>query len=239
MYKNDGHGWELNLLGHWQLRLDGVPIDVGIRQQRLIAALALFGPRSRHFLAGLLWPDSTSAQAAGSLRASFFNVTHQQPNLLGSSNDSLFLDPGAAVDLHRLRRLFADIENSAADPTPDATEVLRTAELLPGWYEDWVLFEQERLQQQRLESLETLARDFLMIGDVGRAIDAAQVAAAIEPLRESVHLLLLRGHLEAGNTATALRTYQTFRDRLRRELGVAPSRRFTELLDRTACAENP
>jgi DNA-binding SARP family transcriptional activator len=233
------HGWELKLLGYWQLKRDGTPIDVGIRQQRLIAALALLGARSRHFLAGRLWPDSSDSQAAGSLRASVFQVTHQLPNLLCYSNDSIFLDPDVKVDFNTVRWLIADIENAGPDVGADATDVLRNADLLPGWYDDWVIFEQERLQQQRLDALETLAKHFLLVGDLNRAIDAAHVAASIEPLRESAQLILLRGHLEAGNTAWALRVFNEFRTRLRSELGVSPSRRFAELLELQTVAEPP
>ncbi len=232
-------GWELKLLGYWQLKRDGQPIDVGIRQQRLIAALALLGARSRHFLAGRLWPDSSEAQAAGSLRASVFQVNHQLSNLLCFSNDSLFLDPAVTVDFQRVRWLIADIENAGEQVTAAATDVLRDADLLPGWYDDWVIFEQERFQQQRLEALENLAKHFLFIGDLNHAIDAAHVAASIEPLRESAQLILLRGHLEAGNTAWALRAFHEFRTKLRTELGVSPSRRFAELLELQPVAEPP
>jgi pentatricopeptide repeat protein len=65
------------------------------------------------------------------------------------------------------------------------------------------------------------------------------VAASIEPLRESAQLILLRGHLEAGNTAWALRVFNEFRTRLRSELGVSPSRRFAELLELQTVAEPP
>lgn len=227
-----GRGWELKLLGYWQLRRNGQVVDVGIRQQRLIAALAILGARSRHFVAGRLWPDRPDVQAAGSLRASVYQVTHQLPRLLGSSNDSLYLDPEVAVDLHQVRRLISDIERTGTGVSPDAVDVLRCAELLPGWYEDWVVFEQERLQQQRLEALETLARHYLFIPDPGRAIAAARAAVTIEPLRESAQLVLFRGHLEAGNRALAVQSYEAFRTRIQRELGVQPSPRFAQLLER-------
>lgn len=239
MHGPDGQGWELKLLGYWQLKRDGEPIDVGIRQQRLITALALLGPRSRHFLADRLWPGSAEPQATGSLRASVFQITHQLPNLLCFSNDSLFLDAHVKVDLQRLRWLMADIENAGAEVDANATDVLRGADLLPGWYEDWVVFEQEQLQQQRLEALETLANHLLLVGDLNRAIDAAHVAASIEPLRESAQLILLRGHLQAGNTARALHAFYDFRTRLRSELGVSPSHRFAELLQPRATTNPP
>ncbi|MBT1002317.1 bacterial transcriptional activator domain-containing protein [Paenarthrobacter sp. DKR-5] len=223
--------WELSLLGFWQLTRTGVPVDVGARQQRLIAALALLGPRSRQFIAGLLWPDSPEAQAAGSLRTSLFRISHQLPLLLHCTPASLSLADGVRVDFREVRQLIASVQNGHAQPPEHSIDVLQAADLLPGWYEDWVMFEQERLQLLRLDALETMAARFLDAGDVPRAIEAARVAASIEPLRESAQQLLARSHLRAGNQAAAIRSFQQFRLRLQRELGVAPSRSFADLLN--------
>jgi DNA-binding SARP family transcriptional activator len=225
-------GWELNLLGYWQLRLNGQPQEVGSRQQRLISALALLGSRSRAFLADLLWPDSPESQAAGNLRASVFRISHQLPHLMQASPGSLALNPDVAVDVDRVRGLMREIESSGDSSSMpiDAIDSLRTADLLPGWYEDWVIFEQERLHQQRLNSLETLARRSLARGDISSAKDAAAAAIAMEPLRESAHLLLVRSHLAEGNQASATRVYHELRNRLRMELGISPGHAFTQLL---------
>jgi DNA-binding SARP family transcriptional activator len=225
-------GWDLNLLGYWQLRMNGRPQEVGSRQQRLITALALLGSRSRAFLADLLWPDSPENQAAGNLRASVFRVSHQLPFLLEASPGSLALNPDVEVDVHHVRALIREIEvdHDPSNVPTDAIETLRRADLLPGWYEDWVLFEQERLRQQRLDTLETLARRCLDRRDYNSAKEAAAAAIAIEPLRESAHLLLVRSHLAEGNQASATRVYRDLRTRLRQELGSAPGEAFTQLL---------
>ncbi len=186
----DSQPWELNLLGSWHLTLGGHPVAVGLRQQRLIAALGILGARSRHSLASLLWPDSSEAQAAGNLRASLFHIMHKLPGLVCPSPDSLFLEPGVTVDFHRIRWLIADIQEAANLAEPDSADLLYHADLLPGWYEDWVIFEQERLQQLRLDGLEALAKHYLRAGATGPAIEAALAATAIEPLRESAQLIL-------------------------------------------------
>ncbi|MFC5930011.1 transcriptional regulator [Cryobacterium melibiosiphilum] len=233
--------WNLTVLGCWQLRRNGQTVDVGARQKRLISVLALLGARSRHVVAGLLWPDSTELQAAGNLRASLFRITHDLPALVRPI-DPLQLESAVCVDLHGVRRLIDDITDAAARPdlqlavAADAAEVLRSADLLPGWYEDWVLREQDRLQQQRVEALEALARHHLDHSDVGPAIGAARAATAIDPLRESAQLILVRGHLAEDNHASALRAYREFRRSLGTELGVEPSPRFAELLGRDLVA---
>ena len=223
------------MLGCWQLRRNKQAIEVGARQKRLISVLALLGARSRHVVAGLLWPESSELQAAGNLRASLFRITHDLPALVHAA-DPLQLEPTVCVDLHGVRHLIDEITDAAAHPggqltvAADAPEVLRSADLLPGWYEDWVVREQDRLQQQRVEALEALARHHLNHSDLGPAIGAARAATAIDPLRESAQLILVRGHLAADNHASALRVYREFRQSLGIELGVEPSPRFAELL---------
>ena len=221
--------WELRLLGCWQLMGDGAPAAVGSRQQRLITALALMGQRPRSYLAGLLWPESAEQQAAGSLRSTVFKVRHQLPGLLSDSLEPIGLGPAVTVDVRRLRR-EAELIRSGAVPDPEFEDLLLRAELLPGWYEDWIIFEQERLRVLRVATLEAIARQHLARDEADAAIVAAQQAAAIEPLRESAYALIIRAQVHAGNTAAAYRTLEEFRFRLRDELGLEPSDRLKAAL---------
>jgi DNA-binding SARP family transcriptional activator len=227
--------WELRLLGYWELRYGGRPVTTGVRQQRLIAALAILGGRSRRSLASLLWPDSSEARAAGNLRASVFRITHYLPRVLREDPGALRLDEGVAVDLTAVRLLMARM---ADDRTPGVSlteaEALRTAALLPGWYDDWVTGEQDRLNQQRLWSLEVLARHYLADGHAPLALDAASTVAVAEPLRESAQLLLVQARLACGDQASALRGYLDYRHRLAVELGALPSATFGRVLDLAA-----
>jgi DNA-binding SARP family transcriptional activator len=231
MGSDDRIQWTVGLFGFWHLDRHGYPIAVSTRQQRIIAALAVLGPQTRRSLASLLWPDSSESQAAGNLRASLYRVSHELPHLLGAFGDVLALDEGVSVDVHRVRNLIGAIEQSTDGRLPpDAGELLRTADLLPGWYEDWVLFERERLNQQRLGALDNLCRRELMSGHSAEAIELATIATGIEPLRERSELLLVRSYLAADDRASALRAYRNFSGLVYRELGIAPSPRFAELL---------
>jgi DNA-binding SARP family transcriptional activator len=222
--------WHLGLLGHWRLVRDAATVDVGTRQQRCIAALALCGPRSRGNLAGLLWPDSSEAHAAGNLRTCLFEISHRLPALVRARAGVLELDD-VAVDVDGVHRLIHDIESSRGlAASADAIDALTAAELLPGWYDDWVVFEQERLTYRRLVALDALAEAALSWGDGNQAVRAAEAAVAIEPLRESSHLLLMRGHLLIGNRIAAYRAYEHLQDRLENELGIEPSWEFAEVL---------
>jgi DNA-binding SARP family transcriptional activator len=223
--------WHLSLLGAWRLRRGSTAVTVASREQRLLACLGLFGCRHRSFLAGLLWPKSSESQAAGNLRTTVWCISHTFPHLLSTGADTLELEESVRVDARALQRQVAAIQTQPQATIPDTyVESLGRADLLPGWYDDWVIFEQERFRQLRLGALEFLARQHLAAGEPAKAVEAALAAAGIEPLRESAHLLLVQGHLGAGNRAAAVRAYTMFADRLYDELGVPPSDQLSSLV---------
>lgn len=95
-------------------------------------------------------------------------------------------------------------------------------ELLPDWYDDWVVFERERLRELRLHALESLALRMCKDGRYGDAVEAIYAALRGDALRESAHRHLIRIHLAEGNRAEALRDVERYRHSLR-GLGIDPS----------------
>src|SRR5687768_35860 len=91
--------WQLQLIDGWRLRSGGRDVKVGLRQQRLVAALALLGSQPRPYLSGLLWPESSEKQASGSLRAAVWTISQQLPGLLVSDNLRLGLAESVRVDV--------------------------------------------------------------------------------------------------------------------------------------------
>ncbi|HEX2156656.1 MAG TPA: bacterial transcriptional activator domain-containing protein, partial [Actinomycetes bacterium] len=96
-------------------------------------------------------------------------------------------------------------------------------DLLPDWYEDWVVLERERLRQLRLHALEALCARLTGAGRFGAAVQAGLAAVAGEPLRESAHRTLIRAHLAEGNPGEAVRQYHLYRRLLTDELAIEPS----------------
>lgn len=223
--------WQLSLMGSWLLQRGSTTMKVAIREQRLIACVALLGCRRRSFLSGLLWPKSNEKQAAGNLRTSVWCITHSFPNLLQTTPVTLELHESVQVDVSALRQHLQTLHEDPGLLAPDSyLDHLGRADLLPGWYDDWVLFEQERLRQLRLDALEEVGRRYLAANDTGRAVLAALTAVSIEPLRESAQFLLIQAHMAAGNRAAAVRAYTTFANRLDEELGVQPSDKLADLM---------
>jgi len=197
--------------------------------QRLIAHLGLTRGPGRAAIAGKMWPDVPEVHAQGSLRSVLCLLQKVLPGLVEARSGVLRLAPRVSVDVHELddwaRRVLDPDGDIAAVDTPSAAW---DAELLPGWYDDWVLLERERVRQLRMHALEQLAERLVAVGRFGEAVQAASAAVRAEPLRESAHRVLVHVHLMEGNTVEALREYDSFRTTLAAELGVAP----TPLMDR-------
>jgi DNA-binding SARP family transcriptional activator len=113
-----------------------------------------------------------------------------------------------------------------------------SAEVLPDWYDDWVIVEREQFHQLRLYALEALCERLTSAGRVGEAVDVGLAAIRAEPLRESAHRVLIEAHLAAGNRWEALRQFKRCRALLDEELGLEPSTTLAHLL-RQAGAPRP
>ena len=209
--------------------VSGLPHGV----QRLLAHLGLCGRAARGTIAGRLWPDVTESHAHGSLRSALWRAQKAVPELVEVSGGAVTLAEGVRVDVREL----VDWARSVLDPGIPVGRIHTPAsalagELLPGWDDDWVLLERERLRQLRMHALEVLADRLVLAGRYGEARQAAYAAARGEPLRESAHRAIIRVHLAEGDLAEAMRVHSAFRDALARELGVPPTRRMQDLVSR-------
>jgi DNA-binding SARP family transcriptional activator len=107
-------------------------------------------------------------------------------------------------------------------------------ELLPGWYDEWVLVERERHRQLSLHALESLCDHLTTAGRYGAAVLAGLAAVDREPLRESAHRALVRAYLAEGNAWEAIRRYRHYEEIAARHLGVGPSPMMRSLLSQIA-----
>ncbi|TCM37251.1 BTAD domain-containing putative transcriptional regulator [Kribbella sp. VKM Ac-2568] len=232
----------LHLLGDWFLTVgdshtdthESVELPSG--PQHLIALLALQGRCARTQAAATLWPDCRDEVAAARLRAILWRLRHRHagvPPLLEIGDTSLALASEVVVDVHRFRlsaELLIHDPYGREDGEDAAAAVLHSSELLPGWYDDWVLAARERLQYLRLSALDALASRWRLQRRGHEALQAARAATSIEPLHESAHRTIVRTHLDNGDIVEAVKHYVKFRAMLHRELGLPPSELFTELV---------
>ncbi len=219
----------LDLLGNWRLVAGGTEVACPVNARRLLALLALTGPRPRRFLAGTLWPECSEANALGSLRATLSRAAGLR-DVIRVDGETVALADDVEVDVDALTAAANQVLRDPRYQSVAALDVLIADELLPGWYDDWVLLRRERLRQLRLHALETLAERLSASGRYAEAVDAGLAAVEIEPLRESSHRCLIDAHLQEGNRVEALRQFRIYRDLLSTELSIEPSLTLMERL---------
>jgi len=222
----------IRLLGGFGIELADQPVSLSGNEQRLIALLALRSPTSRDFLAGTLWPSVPESRAHGSLRTYLWRLRRAGIRVVLTDNDVVTLAPQIEIDLGTVTSwAYRVIEGRPREHDLRPPEAV-TAELLPGWYDEWVHCERERLHQLRLHALELLAERLGERGSYAAAIDAALRAIQLEPLRESPRRTLIALHCAEGNVSEATRHVQEFQNLIQMELGVNPSEQFVRLTHR-------
>lgn len=218
----------LLLLGGFELRINGSPVDVSAPGRRLIAFLALNPkPLSRAFVAGALWPETTDAKAGANLRTTLWRLHALDRSVVHAGQHTIELEPEIEVDVHQILTLSTalaagdtEIDLLAVDPT------LMAKDLLPELWDSWLVFERERVRQLTLHALELLSRRLSDASHHGAAVLAALAAVEAEPLRETANRTLVDAHLAEGNIAEAVRQYRRFAELLHRELGAEPHTSF-------------
>jgi DNA-binding SARP family transcriptional activator len=222
----------LSLLRGFDLRQADCPVRVPYSAQRLLAFLALHDrPLQRLYVAGCLWLDSTQEHANANLRTALWRLRRPGCVVVEATPSDLGLADGVVVDLNEAaaaaRRALSHDGEAA-----DLEQLCLAGDLLPGWYDDWLLIERERFRQLRVHALESLCEDFTAAGEFAAAASAGLAAVAAEPLRESAHRVLIRAHLAERNVGEAIRQYTIYRDLLQAQLGIEPSRQLQELFRR-------
>jgi DNA-binding SARP family transcriptional activator len=224
----------LALLNGFELRSGDDPVSLPMAAQRVIAFLALQArPVSRPFVVGHLWIDASDERGTAALRTTLWRLGPTRCAIVSGTGQTLGLAPCVAVDLDDALARARSVIDHPQDYGDDDRELLCAAgELLPDWYDDWVLVERERFRQLRLHALEALCGALAAEGRFAQATDAGLAAVAGEPLRESAHRALIAAYLAEGNAGEALRQYVSFRRLLVEQLGLAPSSLMESLIDR-------
>lgn len=234
--EGDGRQIQLCLLGGFELWIRGGLVSLPTSSERVLAFLALEGHQaSRALVAGTLWPDAPEDKARGSLRSALWRLHLGAKDVVTATASSLRLADGVSVDVHQCQNLARRMIDTSRGPlNGEHDELCRmlSTDLLPGWYEDWVLLEAERWRQVRLRELESLTRRFIDDGRHSEAVLIALAARDAEPLRESACALLIEAHARQGNRSEALREYELYRKLMAEELGLEPTFRLHQVVER-------
>jgi DNA-binding SARP family transcriptional activator len=170
-----------------------------------------------------LWPSLPEDRARANLRRTLWQLPAGW--VVASSWELRLM---AEVDLDDAHEVAA-LAMTSTPLEPRQVELLRH-DLLPGWYEEWLMPEQDQFHLQRIQALEQVCHTATKAQDFGLATSAGLAAVCAEPLRESAVTALVAAHLGEGNRYEAVRRYHDYASLLRRELDVEPSAELAALM---------
>ena len=224
---------ELRLLGSFEVRLDDTVVLLASRPaQSLLAYLTLNAgiAHRREKLAGLFWPDADEDNARSNLRHALWRLRKA-------------IELKEAVAPYLLTDEFAVSFNAGADFWLDAAVLTRDADglqeqlealsvyrgpLLPGFYDDWVTLERERLEAVFQHKMQRALERLVDERRWSAVLEWGERWVALGHAPEPGYRALMRAH--AGLRMAAV--YQRCREALFNELGVEPSIQTRRLYER-------
>lgn len=216
------------------------------KDQELLSYLLIHRdrPHSREALAALLWGDISTEKSKKYLRQALWHLhaaLNSDTDVLMVDHDWLSLNPCSNLwtDVADFERAFSAAEGIAGRQLDaDKARGLKDAvtlyndDLLPGYYQDWILFERERLQNMYLLMLDKLIVYLQFRGEYEVAQGYGATILRYDPARERTHRQLMHLFSLAGDRTSALRQFERCAQALKQELGVKPERKTVELYER-------
>ena len=237
----------IQLCGRFAIEVDGVRLETRLpgRQGRLLFAYLALNrdrPVTRGELVEAVWgeltrgPPDALAPLLSKVRAALGDQ-----RLLGRSELQLVLPAGTRVDVEEAITAVHEAESACAlGEWPRAWaaslsgQLVARRPLLAGFEAAWIDDRRRILDDVLLRSLECYTHACLGVGGTERAGGerAARELVRLAPLRESASALLMEALEQRGNVAEALLVYESLRQRLRDELGVAPAQPLQDVYRR-------
>jgi predicted ATPase/DNA-binding SARP family transcriptional activator len=226
---------KIKLLGQFEVRRNDAPVDLPSRPaQSLLAYLVLNAgtAQRRERLAGLLWPDSSETNARNNLRIALWRVR----KAIGAE---YILADRVSVTFDANADYWLDV--TALQQQPGAgwsTEALLSSlavyagELLPGFYEEWVTWERERLNAVYEDRMQVLLERLVEEARWREIHDWAERWIAQGQVPEPAYRALMLAHAELGDQAGMAAVYQRCVQALEEELGVGPAQETVQLFQR-------
>ena len=209
----------------------------------VLAFLALRAePVSRDVLIEYVWPDRELSKGRHSLRQSLTTLRKQlePPDVpygavVAAEHATVQLNPAAvSSDVHRFRQLIRSARNL---PRGDdrikrlvEAEHLYGGDLLPGYFDDWVLAAREQLATTHLHLLSLLAADIEAFGDLNLALEYALQAAHAAYGQEHLHVEVLRLYISLGCQREAIGHYRQLEAYLREHEDRSPAAATTNVV---------
>lgn len=224
---------DVKFFGRYQLTRDGRPITLSSQPAQLLFAHLILHAGTlipREELAGCFWPDSTAANARSNLRHALWRLRQAlEPDVAEGAPEAYIRCEGPAVGFNAAAPYRFDVDLLDRDrPAWSLDDLLAAAEayqgeLLPGFYDPWVVLERERLAAVFERRMEQLLNELTLAGQWEEVLTWAEHWIAQGSSPEPAYRAIMRAHAARGDAAQVAVTYRRCREALLGELGVEPS----------------
>jgi predicted ATPase/DNA-binding SARP family transcriptional activator len=234
---------EVRLLGQFEVLRDGRRLTIPTRNaQSLFAYLQLNAGKvhRRERLASMLWPDSSEENARSNLRHELWRLR----KTIESEGETYFRIDDLTISFNRESEYSLDVyllenpplEGSTADDLTRSISVYQ-GELLPGFYDEWILVERASLQALFEAKIARLLELLQAEGRWGEILDWAMRWIRVGEMPEPAYRALMVAYANTGNLSKAAATYERFRQGLQKDLGIKPSEQTQALYQRLKTGE--
>jgi DNA-binding SARP family transcriptional activator len=244
---------QIRLFGKVSIDRNGQPLsDISAKALELLCYLLLYRDRAhtREALSGMLWPEAAFSlskkylrQTLWQLQAAFAGTSDSQPTadaqallvlnpgwIRANPKGSWWLDVEAFEQAHQACRDTAGEELTAAQAQVlDDAVRLYQGDLIEAWYQDWCIYERDRLQLTYLAMLEKLMGYCGARRSFAKGIAYGERILRYDPARECTHRQLMLLYYLAGDRTTALRQFDRCAAAVVHEFNLQPSHQTVEL----------
>ena len=228
---------QIRLLGQFDVRLGGKRVLIPSRAgQSLLAYLVLTAgtPHRREKLAGILWPDFSDDTARKNLRHELWRIrkaiSTQQPTsvdyLLAEEFTIAFnREAESWLDAAQMERPELDLGSLISNLS------LYQGELLPGFYEDWIVLERERIRGIFDTKMEQLLGQLIAAERWTAVQEQAERWLSLGNTLEPAYRALMLAYGARGDMARVSSIYQRCIEELNEQFGLEPSAETRALYD--------
>ncbi len=230
----------IQFLGQFKLHVDGEPVKLPSRQaQSLLAYLLLHRGRGhrRELVAGLLWPDLEEDKARSRLRYAIWQSRKafgEEYILADKIELSFNSDSDYWLDLDAFDRPLP--EDLSLHELQDALSIY-DGDLLPGFYDDWIVLERVRLQASYGSGMEILLVRLVDDGHWREVVEWAERWISRGQSPEVAYRALMVAYGQMGDSSNALIAYKRCQEALEEQLAVEPSAETKRIYELIAAGE--
>lgn len=222
---------KIYLLGQFRLQANDLPVELPSRPaQSAMAYLALNAgvTQRREKLSSLLWPEASEANARAYLRQALWRIrkSFQKASLIWE--DYLKISD-ISVNFRRqcdywldAEQLLYPLETSSVEQIVEIVE-LYNGELLPGFYDEWVVLERDRLGTAYHQKMNLLLDRLIKDGRWDKVLHWGEKWIQLGHAPEPAYRALMKAHAGLGDQVMVSDTYQRCRQILASEMGLEPS----------------